>query len=408
MPSARKPEITSGQSLDVQPGISNIGENQATLEALRNANIDGQDVYPQSVSTKRFAADDGNFSGMIKSGTMLVGSGGVTVTSDADGGTPATGLHIGTGTLQLIKSGVPQVTLNGSTGNATFVGSVTATSGTFTGTVNATAGYFVGSITIGSDQTVGGAATGVWLTNTQLLMKYAGATKVDFDTSANTYYVKGELFADKITITSNAANTVDFGSNVTISGNLIMQYNSTANRFIYFVGAATGYDYIGYNYTTAQITLQSQYQLYLQAYAPTAYAASILLDANSGNITITPQNNLIINGTVQSTAFTSTTNLTHTIPNSASYYFYVKNASGTTHLSIKGSTGAASFGGFVTVAGLSSSASIYGAHKSTAGAARADGSLTFYAAASGGGSINRKVDITFADGLITVMTVTAI
>lgn len=230
MPSAKKPEITNGQSLDVQPGVSNIGENQATLEALRNANIDGQDTYPKSVSTERLSSGDIDVSGMVRSGTMLVGTGGVTITSDADGGTPATGIHASASILQLIKLGVPQVTLNGSTGDATFIGAVTATSGTFTGTIQATAGYFVGSITIGTDTAIGTAATGTWLTNERLLFKSGGVVKVDINTATSTYYFAGEIVASKITITENAANSVAFGANVTIEGDLIM---TTTGKHVY-------------------------------------------------------------------------------------------------------------------------------------------------------------------------------
>ena len=145
MPSSEQPQISAGQPLDVQPGVSNIGENQAELDALRNANIDGQDIFPQSVSTRRFSAEDGAFSGNIYAGSMLIGAGGVTITSDPDLGTPNTGLYLDSSVLYLIKDGVATVTLNGITGSATFTGAITG------GTISS-----MGSVNFGTNVTVGG------------------------------------------------------------------------------------------------------------------------------------------------------------------------------------------------------------------------------------------------------------
>jgi len=57
---------------------------------------------------------------------MLIGKGGVTITSDPDLGTPNTGLYLDSSVLYLIKDGVATVTLNGITGSATFKGTITA------------------------------------------------------------------------------------------------------------------------------------------------------------------------------------------------------------------------------------------------------------------------------------------
>ena len=111
--------------------------------------------------------------------------------------------------------------------------------------MQATAGYFVGSITIGTDTSVGSAATGVWLANPvggpQFLMKKSGTTKVNFDTATDTYYVAGELYATKFTVIANAANSVDFGADVKINGDLYL--SSTAASHTYYYESPTCYSY---------------------------------------------------------------------------------------------------------------------------------------------------------------------
>jgi hypothetical protein len=393
-----KPEIRTGHSLDVQPGVSNIGENQATLEALRNANIDGQDVFPQSVSTRRFSAEDGAFSGNIYSGGMLVGANGVTVTSDPDLGTPATGLHIASSTLQLIKSGVAQVTLNGTTGDATFIGAVTATSGTFTGTIQATAGYFVGSITIGTDVSVGGAATGTWLTNTRLLMKYGGASKIDFNTATNTYNFSGG--------TITAMSSVNFGTSITIGGDIVMNATSVDGK-IRFDGPS-GNIYIDYDAVFGSI---SAFGL-----VDTAASSSDIIGIGQGSASWTTLMNcpyIIINaGSIDintsgaSGPNSSTRDIQIDIGTGSGNTFALKRG-GTDVMSFNGNSSTVTFGGaIVGNSTIGTSTGFYGPHKSTGGLARSNGSFTFYAAATSGGAVTQKHDITFTDGLVTTWTVT--
>ena len=380
MPSAKKPEIATGQNLDLQPGVANIGENRATLEALRNANIDGQDVYPQSVSTKRFSADDGLFSGNIMSGGMLVGAGGVTITSDTDLGTPATGLHISDSTLRLLKSGVAQVTLDGATGDATFIGAITATSGTFTGSIEATDGFFVGTITIGTSETVGGSAAGMWLTDTRLLMKYGGTTKVDFNTSADTYYMKGEVYAEKFTVipATSGSNAVNFGANVTIGGNLIINTADATNQITF--GDTSNFTFISYTHTTGQAALSASESIRLVAQGGFGDHSTLLL-TRGGEANLLGYTNTTIdaNGDVTITTGAGATD-----------NFSIVNGTGEV-MHNHGNSLTTTWAGFMTTVGFSSSAGIYGAHKTVGGSALADGTYTL----AGGGTF------TMTDGIVT-------
>lgn len=221
MPSSVKPQITAGQPLDVQPGVSNIGENQAELDALRNANIDGQDVFPQSVSTRRFSAEDGAFSGNIYAGSMLIGNGGMTITSDPDLGTPNTGIMITDSFLYLIKAGVAQVTLDGTTGNATFVGAITATSGTFTGSITASTISTMSSVNFGTDVIIGGD---LHLNNTNVgaaLWFYTNGTtiRVGMDYSTVTGVLNLENTQGSLYLSGASGAQLSSDANILIDGN---------------------------------------------------------------------------------------------------------------------------------------------------------------------------------------------
>jgi hypothetical protein len=75
-------------------------------------------------------------------------------------------------------------------------------------------------------------------------MKKSGVTKVNIDTSTDTYYVAGELYATRFTVIANAANSVTFGASITVDGNITLRPTAVSG-YIYW-----GSVYLGYNGTT--------------------------------------------------------------------------------------------------------------------------------------------------------------
>jgi hypothetical protein len=106
--------ITDTSALDTSSATANIAENQARLEA--KANVDGIDIRPFSVTCDHIYAADGRFNGLLESGSMYVGAGGVVVSSEGGGSTPDTGLIISDSSIRLRYGGVDTVILDGATG----------------------------------------------------------------------------------------------------------------------------------------------------------------------------------------------------------------------------------------------------------------------------------------------------
>ena len=198
--------IKTGNALDVEDTTSNVAINQAMMEALSAANIDGKDVYPNYVGAQHLSAADAIIHGAFKAGSMMIGAGGVNISSAEDGETPTTGLYMGGSLFSLYKSGVSQVTLDGQTGNASFKGTVYADAGSFRGSL-VTGNISVGSggVTISND----GGSSGIYIGGNRLYCKYGGNVLFDIDGALGTMYLKGELYASKITIAGNASNSVD-------------------------------------------------------------------------------------------------------------------------------------------------------------------------------------------------------
>lgn len=189
--------IKTGNALDVANTTSNIATNEAELAAA--GNIDGKDVWPQSVVTQRIniaeamtigdqvtltdgcikanhldtnsvttdalncslvTATDMSFSGTlsgfnitalgnISSGALAIGTGGVTI------GSSGSGIYIGTNTITAVVGGVPKFSLNGTTGAAYFAGEIAASK--FVCTANAdNSANFGAPTTIGGNLTVNG------------------------------------------------------------------------------------------------------------------------------------------------------------------------------------------------------------------------------------------------------------
>lgn len=208
---SRQIKLRDGNSLDAADTVANIATNKADIAPAPN--VDGQDIYPRNVTTEHLFASDGIFNGYLKAGSLFVGSGGVTISSSEAGATPNTGLLLSASTLQLIKSGVATVTLDGTTGDATFTGTITA-GGTFTGSM--TAGSIIvgsGGVTITSDAGGGTPSTGIILSTSSLQLRKAGVPTITLDGTT------GVVTAASIVLTTDAASTVNMSlGSITIGG----------------------------------------------------------------------------------------------------------------------------------------------------------------------------------------------
>lgn len=151
----------------------------------------------------------------------------------------------------------------------------------------------MGTITAGTLNLVSGT-TGIYMSPTQIYAKVSGVTKMDFNVSGGVYYVAGEIVADKITVTENAANSVTFGADITINGDILLQDSATSG-YIRFDGTG-GSRRIGYDSVLDAIFIlnsNSTGEVLLQVSSSTAYAGNFLqvdnteieLNTNAGGST---------------------------------------------------------------------------------------------------------------------------
>ena len=104
-------------SLDLSGVTANAGlYGSASLAS----SVNGQDIYPLSVTTDHLYASNAVIYGILKAGSVYVGSGGVTISSEEDGATPTTGVFISSSQIILKSSGVDVVTLDGTDGSFTL------------------------------------------------------------------------------------------------------------------------------------------------------------------------------------------------------------------------------------------------------------------------------------------------
>ena len=154
-------------------------------------------VASAAVSATALLIDDAHISDLtvskLTSGTMtaavIVGGSIQTAPSGRRVVLDATGLR------QYNDAGVPQITLDNATGNATFAGALSAATGTFAGYLQAATGTFAGSLSAAT-----GTFTGALSGNTITGATITGGT-LQTDTSG-----------DRVVISSDAANRIDFYS----------------------------------------------------------------------------------------------------------------------------------------------------------------------------------------------------
>ncbi len=307
-------KIRDGKALDIDGTVSNVATNQAELAALKAANVDNKDIYPKTVTTDHFSASDGIFHGAIKSGSLMVGSGGVTISSAADGATPTTGILLSTSVLQLIKSGVATVTLDGTTGDATFKGTIVAGS-SISGTMTAgsifcgSGGVVISSAAGGAEPSNAGIFMGITGGAPQIYLKNAaGTVTVRLNGADGSAYFAGQVVTSNVQITDSATNsmnlqsgTVYLGTSVTIgaagSGRTLANvartfYQTTAPSSGMLTGDfwvdsddanLTMYRYNGSSWTVQAVSTTNH--TYAQAAAPSSgmVAGDFWVDTDDGN-----------------------------------------------------------------------------------------------------------------------------
>lgn len=204
-------KLKTGSSLETEGTAANVATNTAAMEALRSATVDGKDIRPRTTTTEHLSASDAIIHGAFKSGSLMVGGGGVVISSDEDGAEPNTGLLMSDSVFSLIKNGVTQVLFDGETGNASFKGAVYAESGSFPGSlVTGNISVASGGVTISND----GGSSGIYIGANQIYAKAGGVTTVLIDGAT------GQISASKFNLTAddNSQITLSKGTHIFSTG----------------------------------------------------------------------------------------------------------------------------------------------------------------------------------------------
>lgn len=291
-----------GVALESEGVVSNAATVQARNEKLDSLNVDGQFIRPDWVAAR----------GLSLGESLRVGE-GVALTDGC-----VTAQYIGSDAVTTEKIYAGAVTATEMT--ISSLSSISANLGTITS----------GSIAIGSGgASIGDATAGVSISSNVIRCIKDGVATVQINGSDGSAYFNGEVVASKVTISSNAANSVDFGADVVINGNLIMQ------------------DTPGSTY------------IYLDQNSGSAALSFAVEDASHSNVMLQYSSNTIY-GTVMLSALKSGTgcsasvgweDMTLTIPAAAASVFSLKEGS-TTVMSFAGNSTAVTFAGNVAVSNL--------------------------------------------------------
>jgi hypothetical protein len=258
--------ISTNNALSTEGTTNNVATNKAALKVEQAASANGKDITPTSVRTNSMYVTEGVISeGLMRSGSLLVGSGGVAITSDPDGGTPSgTGLLMSDSMLALTLTGEtnPVVLLNGQDGSASFKGTVSAGS-----TVSAamTAGSIYagsGGVSISSDaagaEPTGHAGIYIGYLSTAPVLKLTdatGATTVLLNGSDGNADFTGDIVCNSLI--ASDSNAVDFGHDITISGNIYMQSTDASDGYIYWDKKTSPVVWTKYNTTDKRLEILS-------------------------------------------------------------------------------------------------------------------------------------------------------
>ncbi len=200
--------------------------------------------------------------------------------------------------------------------------------------------------------------------------------------------MRSPIGGDAIQVGTLASISATLGA-VTVDANLTMSSDATT-RYIYFRSSSTNRISFATNELSLMVGDTSDDHLYLKRGGVTV--VSITGDSS----TVAFAGDLDVNG-VGTTDFAGAVTVNGALQaKSATASVF------TGDIDING-TGTTTCDGDIE---LATGKAFKGDHQSKAGDQRADGTFTFYAAATSGGAVEQKHDITFADGLITGWVVT--
>lgn len=239
--------------------------------------------------------------------------------------------------------------------------------------------------------------TGDTVSNVATVQRYIKDTWANLGTSG-TVYSQRVITQDLELLTPIGGDTIAVGSLASISPTLgavtvdsdLTLSSTTTTRTIYWKSSSPNYLQMGANALTLVVGATASDHLYLKRGSTTvmSYAGDSSTVIFGGDLDVNGvgttdfAGGVTINGALQAKSAT------------ASVF--------TGDLDING-TGTTTCDGDIE---LASGKAFKGDHTNGAGTQRADGTFTFYAAASSGGAVTQKHDITFSDGLITGWVVT--
>lgn len=252
--------------------------------------------------------------------------------------------------------------------------------------------------------------TGDTVSNVATVQRYIKDTWANLGTSGTVYSQRvitqdlellTPIGGDTIAVGSLAAISPTLGA-VTVDADLTLS-STTTTRTIYWKSSSTNYLQMGANALSLVVGATASDHLYLKRGSTTVMSfqgdsslVTFAANITAGAGTSTFGGDLDVNG-VGTTDFAGGVTVNGALQaKSATASVF------TGDLDING-TGTTTCDGDIE---LASGKAFKGDHTNGAGTQRADGTFTFYAAASSGAAVTQKHDITFSDGLITGWVVT--
>lgn len=258
-------KLRVGNSLEVDDTTANVATNKAMLAALSAANVDGKDIYPQSISTQRLNLSE-----------WLTVGGGVTLTEGC-----VRAEHIIQSEAVITES--IQVGSNVITEDAISVPNLAAINADL-GTITA------GSMAIGSGGvTIGNASAGIFIGANQIYSKYDGVTTVLIDGAT------GKITCSKFELTADSSSTITlnqgthiFSEGIQVGSTTLGGINSTANSALSIANDAHGDAATAYTLADSAIKPGGGVSVDTQKYITTIDMSSGIV-IRSGNATARTQ-----------------------------------------------------------------------------------------------------------------------
>ena len=250
-----------------EPGFSKLGPLTDGSTAQDSISVNRWNLEALSVNDKHIQPDS------ITTGMIVVGSVGTDeLANNAVTSTKITNGAVVTDKLDALSVTGAKIAGTTITGDKisglTITGDKIASNTIESGKLNITnvadiSTLFAGSITISAASGGGEPSTGVYITASRFKMIQSSTVMVDMNPSSSYYYFKGEIHCTKITVESNASNSINVGADTTIGGNLSVN-GEIAVRTGTTYDAKVSFDgYLGsrkvwYDYSANEVLLQNQ------------------------------------------------------------------------------------------------------------------------------------------------------